>query len=298
MDIKYWCPNESSLKKEQIYGEKWLRFSYENLLGKIGLWAMVRRAWFSKWYGNRMSAAKSREKVKPFIKKYGLDESEFLNPAESYRTFNDFFYRKLRPEARPIDKDEHSVVFPADGRHFVIPDLSKIKHVYAKGQSFDLPALFGSSELAKPYANGSMIISRLCPVDYHRFHFPLSGKIGDSTLLNGTLLSVSPIALRKRFSIFWENKRYLSFLENHIIGNVAQFLIGATCVGSVHLTTKKDSLVLKGQEYGYFSFGGSCVMTIFPPNTITFTKYISEWSENGIETYGRMGEKVGDLISI
>ena len=298
MDISYWCPTDRNLKKERIYGEKWLRFSYENLLGRIGLWAMVKRTWFSKWYGSQMNRVKSREKIKPFIKKYDLDESEFLSSIGSYRTFNEFFYRKLRPEARPIDNGNHSVVYPADGRHFVIPDLSKIKQVYAKGQSFDLPALFGSSELAKPYANGSMIISRLCPVDYHRFHFPLSGKIGDTHLLNGTLLSVSPIALRKRFSIFWENKRYLSFLENHIIGNIAQFLIGATCVGSVHLTTKKDSLVLKGQEYGYFSFGGSCVMTVFPPNTITFTKYISEWSENGIETYGRMGEKVGDLIFI
>ena len=143
-----------------------------------------------------------------------------------------------------------------------------------------------------------MIISRLCPVDYHRFHFPLSGKIGDKHLLNGTLLSVSPIALRKRFSIFWENKRYLSFLENHIIGNVAQFLIGATCVGSVHLTAKKDSLVSKGQDYGYFSFGGSCVITVFPPNTITFTKHIAEWSKKGIETYGKMGEKMGNLISV
>ena len=69
-------------------------------------------------------------------------------------------------------------------------------------------------------------------------------------------------------------------------------------MGSVHLTAKKDSLVHKGQEYGYFSFGGSCVITVFLPNTITFTKYISEWSEKGIETYGRMGEKVGDLVSI
>jgi phosphatidylserine decarboxylase len=298
MDISYWCPNESSLKKERIYGEKWLRFSYENLLGRIGLWAMVKRTWFSKWYGSQMNRTKSREKIKPFIKNYDLDESEFLSSADSYRTFNEFFYRKLRPEARPIDRDEHSVVFPADGRHFVIPDLSKIKQVYAKGQSFDLPSLFGSSELAKPYSNGSMIISRLCPVDYHRFHFPVSGKISDSTLLNGTLFSVSPIALRKRLSIFWENKRYLSFLENDTIGNVVQFLIGATCVGSVHLSESKNSFVQKGQEYGYFSFGGSCVITIFPPSTISFSEHILGWSEKGIEAYGKMGEKVGVITCI
>ena len=91
MDITYWCPKESSLKKERIYGEKWLRFSYENLLGRIGLWAMVKRTWFSKWYGSQMNRLKSREKIKPFIKKYDLDESEFLSSADSYRTFNEFF---------------------------------------------------------------------------------------------------------------------------------------------------------------------------------------------------------------
>ena len=298
MDILYWCPRESRLKKELVYGEKWLRFSYENWLGKIGLWAMVKRAWFSKWYGSQMSKAKSRKKVKPFIKKYGLDESEFLSRMESFRSFNEFFYRKLHPEARPINSHEHSIVFPADGRHFVIPNLSKIDHIYAKGQSFDLPALFANTNLAKPYSDGSMIISRLCPVDYHRFHFPVSGKISDTNLLNGHLLSVNPIALRKRLSIFWENKRYLSFLENNTIGNVAQFLVGATCVGSVHLSTAKDSLVQKGQEYGYFSFGGSCVITVFPPNTVCFSKHIVEWSEKGFETYGKMGERMGDLISV
>ena len=154
-----------------------------------------------------------------------------------------------------------------------------------------------SGKEANFYGEGSMLISRLCPVDYHRFHFPTSGKISTATLINGSLLSVSPIALRHNLSIFWENKRYLSFLQNEHIGKIAQFLVGATCVGSVHLTAQKNSHVKKGQEYGYFSFGGSCVITVFPRHSVQFNQDIMEWSAKGIETYARMGEPVARYMT-
>ena len=91
-------------------------------------------------------------------------------------------------------------------------------------------------------------------------------------LINGHLFSVSPIALRQRISIFWENKRYLSTLSHPQVGTITQILIGATCVGSVHLTRDGSSEVRKGDEYGYFSFGGSCVMTLFPKTLLSLGK--------------------------
>ena len=97
---------------------------------------------------------------------------------------------------------------------------------------------YGSAKIAKPFTDGSAVISRLCPVDYHRFHFPISGKPTIPELINGSLFSVNPIALRKKISIFWQNKRYLSFIEETPIGRVAIFLIGATCVGSVKFSVK------------------------------------------------------------
>ncbi len=297
-DIQYWDPKKNALVHEKVYGEKWLRFTYENWIGKIGLWALVKRAWFSKWYGKRMSHPDSASKIAPFIKNYGLDTNEFLHDPHSFHSFNEFFYRKLAPNARPIAESDSSLVFPADGRHLVIPDISKVGYIYAKGQSFDLKTLLQSPEYAEEYKEGSMLISRLCPVDYHRFHFPASGKLEKTSLINGDLLSVNPIALSKRISIFWENKRYLSFLETKTIGKIAQLLVGATCVGSVHLTAKEGSNVQKGEEYGYFSFGGSCVITLFPPGSIRFDKSLLEWSEKGVETYSRMGEKMADVITV
>jgi len=292
-DIQYWDPETQSLVKEEIYGEKWLRFSYDHFLGQVGLWALVKRAWFSRWYGSRMDHKNSREKIAPFIRKYNLKVDEFLEDPESFQSFNEFFYRKLRPSARPIQPLTNRVVFPADGRHLLIPDLSLTQTIYAKGQSFDLVRLLGDTILASYYERGSMLISRLCPVDYHRFHFPCSGRIGETRLINGSLFSVNPIALRKKLSIFWENKRYCSVIENSKGEKIVQLLIGATCVGKVHITSKPNTLVNKGDEYGYFAFGGSCVITIFPPSSIKFNQDLVEQSNKGVEYYAQVGQCLG-----
>ena len=112
-----------------------------------------------------MDLAESRKKITPFISKYKLDEKEFLKDPTEYNSFNDFFSRKLIAQARPIDSSVDSLVFPADGRHLGIQNLTNNTRIFTKGQKFNLPALFGSTELAKPYTDGSAVISRLCPVD-------------------------------------------------------------------------------------------------------------------------------------
>lgn len=289
-EITFWNPYTSEYEVEKIYGEQWLRFSYEHFLGKIGLFSLVKRKWFSKWYGKKMDTALSREKIFPFLQNYNLNKEEFLEPLESFKTFNQFFYRKLKPDCRPVDRAPNSLVFPADGRHLIISDLSKVKHIYAKGQSFQLARLLGCSTLAENFQNGAMLISRLCPVDYHRFHFPLSGHLSSSKLINGSLYSVNPIALRQKISIFWENKRYISTIETDSLGKVVQLLVGATCVGSVHITSKEDAWVEKGDEYGFFSFGGSCMITLYPANKVTFREDLVEQSGRGFESYFKFGD--------
>ena len=134
------------LEEEAIYGEGFLRFTYGNPLGALALWGLVRRAWFSKWYGWRMRRPGSAKKVRPFVQKYGLDPEEFVSPMRKFEHFDAFFTRKLRPGKRPIDEDPDSVVFSADGRHLAIGDLSACDGLWAKGQRFDLPRLLGKIE--------------------------------------------------------------------------------------------------------------------------------------------------------
>ena len=201
--------------------------------------------------------------------------------------------RDRTSNARPIDPNEDSVIFPADGRHSGVQNLSKIENIFVKGQQFDLPALFESDKLARPYREGSMVISRLCPVDYHRFHFPVAGISSTPQLINGSLYSVNPIALRQNIGIFWQNKRYLSFIESSRGDKVASFLVGATCVGSVKISSTLPAIITKGEEYGYFLFGGSSVLTLFEKDAVALADDLIESTASGIELYAKMGQSLG-----
>ncbi|MEP2775290.1 MAG: phosphatidylserine decarboxylase [Luteolibacter sp.] len=288
--IRYYNRHTGETETEQVYGEGSLRWVYGNPLGKLSLHALVKRAGFSKWYGKRMSTPQSAARVEPFIKQYGLDPADFAEPPSSFRSFNEFFYRKLKPEARPIA--DAPIVFPADGRHLGFPDISAISSFFVKGQTFDLPALLGNAELAQKYAKGSLVLSRLCPVDYHRYHFPAAGIPSDTKTLPGPLFSVSPIALAQNLAYLWTNKRTLTRLETEDYGTILIMEIGATCVGSIHQTYTPGQPVAKGAEKGYFAFGGSSTITIFEPGKVTLAADLLENSAKQIELYARIGSEM------
>lgn len=291
--IRYFNRHTGALETEQVYGEGFLRWSYGNPLGAISLNAFVKRPFFSKWYGRRMDAPKSAARVAPFIAQYGLDPADFADAADSYGSFNEFFYRKLKPTARPIDADEASVVFPADGRHLGFARASEIGGVFVKGQKFDLAALLGDRELAARYADGSLVLSRLCPVDYHRFHFPAAGVPGETRQIEGPLFSVNPIALRQRLAYLWTNKRTITRLETERFGTVLCLEIGATCVGTIGQTYTPGQPVAKGAEKGYFAFGGSSTLTLFEPGAVCLEQDLLSNSARQIELYARIGSRMG-----
>lgn len=294
--IEFFDRYRGTVQQERVYGGAWLNWAYGNPLGRVALHVIAKRALFSRWYGWRMDRSVSRLKVLPFIEEFGVDVSEFADPPESYRTFNEFFYRKLKPGARPVDAATTAVVFPADGRHMGFPDVSKIDGVFVKGQSFDLPALLGDRELAAAYAHGTLVLSRLCPVDYHRFHFAADGTPGPTRLLNGLLYSVNPIALKQRFAYLWENRRWLTVLESPALGRVLLLEIGATNVGSAVQTYQPGAPDAKGAEKGYFKFGGSSTITIFEPGRIELAADLIENSRERRELYAHVGDRMGRAV--
>jgi phosphatidylserine decarboxylase len=287
-DIRFFNRHTGAMETEQVYGEGFLRFTYENPLGALPLHSLIKRAAFSRWYGKRMDQPESRERIDPFIRSYGLDPEEFADPVSSFASFNEFFFRKLKPAARPIDA-EARVVFPADGRHLGFPRISDITSFFVKNQRFDLAGLLGDGKLARRFADGSLVLSRLCPVDYHRFHFPCAGTPGPAEMIDGPLYSVSPIALRRRLGYLWENKRSLTRLETADLGLVLIVEIGATCVGAIHQTYTPGEPVEKGQEKGYFAFGGSSTITIFEPGAVQLATDLLGYSSRQIELYARIG---------
>ncbi len=289
-EIKFYDPASGEIKIEEVYGEPFLRWAYETNLGQLTVSAVVKRALFSQWYGWRMDRPASASRILPFIEDYQLDASEFLESPTDFKTFNAFFSRRLRPDARLIDADPKALVYPADGRHLAFADVDRADAFYVKGQRFSLHKFVGDPALAEKFSGGSLLISRLCPVDYHRFHFPFHGRPSPAQCLPGSLRSVSPIALRRRLSILWENRRVRTSLETDALGEVLMFEIGATCVGRVHQTFEPQVSVAKGAPKGYFEFGGSCVALLFQPKAITLDSMLLKNSARSMETYGKMGQ--------
>ena len=292
--IRYFDRQSRTLKTEAIYGEKWLRFAYENPVGSFFVWLLARRAAFSQWYGWKMNKASSARLVIPFINTYGVDVDEFAKSAFDYKSFNEFFYRALKPTARPIAAGDRVAVLPADGRHLAFANADATPGYYVKGQKFSVAELLGDAALAKKFAGGSILISRLCPVDYHRFHFPVGGTPNEPRLINGWLYSVSPIALRRNLRYLVENKREITVVESTAFGSVAVIEVGATNVGGIRQSFVPGRAVAKGEEKGFFAFGGSCVITLFERGRIRFDSDLLASSAEGVEVYAKMGGRLGE----
>lgn len=294
--IRYRNRLTGALETEQVYGEGWLRWLYEgNPLGTLSLHALVKRAAFSTWYGRRQDAPSSAAKVAPFVRDYGIRMQDYVEPPGGFASFNDFFYRRLAPGARPVDPDPAVAVFPADARHLGFQDIAAAPGIYAKGQRMDVATLVGDAELGRLYARGSVVCSRLCPVDYHRFHFPVAGTPSPSVLVDGALGSVSPIALRRRLAWLWENKRRRVTLEAGAFGRVTLVAVGATNVGGIEETFAPGRAAAKGDERGYFRFGGSWVATLFEPGKVRLAEDLTAATGEGVELLARFGTPMARL---
>lgn len=301
--IRYFHRAKKTVETEAVYGEAWMRWTYGNPLGRTGLELFVKRPLLSRLYGWQMNRRFSAQRILPFIVKYDVDVDDFAKSPFAFKSFNDFFYRALKPGKRPVAPGANVAVLPADGRHLAIPEIDAAAGFYAKGQKFSLAGFLGEAELpqekrelTREFSGGAMVISRLCPVDYHRFHFAVAGTPGEPRLINGWLYSVSPLALRRNLSYLWENRRMITLIDSREFGRVAMVEIGATMVGSILQTFTPGKPVAKGEEKGLFRFGGSCVVTLFQKGRIRFDSDLLESSANQMEVYARVGERLGEAI--
>lgn len=284
--------------EEKVYGAQFIKLLYgDNFISRfIGTplaYSLARFPWFSAFYGHLQNKTSSKEKVIPFIKKFHVDPTEFANDPSEYVSFNDFFTRKLKSSARPIVSGKDIAIIPADGRYYFYQNIKTADGFVVKGKKFDLADLLQDKSLAEAYAEGSMAIARLCPTDYHRYHFPCDCTAAETILINGLLHSVNPTAIKKNVEIFAENKRTICILDSDVFGKVLFLEIGATCVGSIHQTYQPNSFCAKGDEKGYFSFGGSSLILLFPPNNIQFDQDLINASTEGIEIKCLMGQSMG-----
>ena len=288
--IQYYERESGQLKTEKVAGEKWLLWLYYNPVGKATLWALAKRKLVSSIYGNIMDRTSSAKKINPFIEDFGIDMS--VAQKKEFNTFNDFFTRKLKEDARPVDTCSTFVVAPADGKILAYADVSNTDFII-KGYRFDISSFLDNPELAQKYHDGALIIIRLAPADYHRFHFPISGNISSNKKVDGDYYSVNPFALRKKAEIFCLNKREYTILANPLFGGVVMAEVGATMVGSI-IQTFKGTYAYRGEEKGYFKFGGSTVVLLFEKSKIHIDKDLLINTSKGYETAVKMGERIGE----
>jgi len=288
--IQYYERESGQIKTEKVAGEKWLVWLYYNPVGEATLWALAKRKLVSSIYGNMMDRTLSAKMIHPFIEDFYIDMS--VAQEQGFNNFNDFFARKLTNNARPIDTSSTIVVSPADGKILAYADITNSDFII-KGYRFDISSFLDNPDLAQKYHDGALLIIRLAPMDYHRFHFPVSGNVSPNKKIDGDYYSVNPFALRKMAEIFCLNKREYTILSNPLFGDVVMAEVGATMVGSIEQTFKGSS-VNKGEEKGYFKFGGSTVVLLFKKSKIHIDEDLLINTSKGYETTVKMGERIGE----
>jgi phosphatidylserine decarboxylase len=282
------------IKSELIFGDKYLKWVYESKTGPFLLESFLKRKLFSSFYGWLQDLPISQRKIERFIASMQINMLEAKKEdIHSYRTFNEFFTRELKPEARPIIDDPHILVSPADGKILAWDNIEADNLIQIKGYSYALSDLLQDQELADHYDQGICIIVRLCPSDYHRFHFPDSGIPSRPKKINGHYYSVSPIALKKITKLYCENKRELTLFKSDHFDDMVLVEVGATCVGSIIQTYAAESYVEKGAEKGYFKFGGSTTIMLLKKDAVKIDDDILAHTAQGLETSILMGERIG-----
>lgn len=293
--IKYYNRNTKKYEIEKVAGDKYIQWTYSSPIGMRLLEIIVKKKIFSQLYGSFCDRKTSRKKINSFIKNFDIDMSQSIKTIDEFKSFNDFFIRKLKEEKRPINKNINCLISPGDGKLLEYENINLNKLVQIKGFTYSLESLINNDEISNKYLNGTCLILRLCPTDYHRFHFVDEGTCVDSTKITGDYCSVNPIALERIPELFCKNKREWSIFHSKNFGDILHIEVGATCVGSIIQTYIPNEHMKKGDEKGYFKFGGSTIILFFEKDKVKMDQDIINETNKGYETKVMMGEKIGKV---
>lgn len=291
--IKIYNRKTKQYDVEKVAGGTLLNALYTSKVGNLGLELLVKRKIYSAITGFFCDTRISKRSIKKFADNFSIDMKECMNNLEDFSSFNDFFARKLKTTARSFDKPNDMLLSPGDGRLQAWNDIDYKKIIQVKGMSYSLSELLQNEELAKEYQGGTYLILRLCPVDYHRFHFFDSGICEGTKKVKGEYYSVNPVALKRIPEVFCRNKREYSIFKTDNFGEVLYVEVGATSVGSIIQTFVPGSRIQRGEEKGYFKFGGSTVLLFFQKNKVIIDKEIINQTNDGFETKILAGDIIG-----
>lgn len=265
-----------------------LKVLYGTIPGRAFL-RVLTRPFISKIVGNILTTKLSCAIIKPFIEMNKIDMHEYLEC--EYTSYNDFFARKIKPESRPVNMDGNILISPADGRvsAYKIDENSVFR---IKDSYYTVESITGSKAVARRYMNGYCVIVRLCVDNYHRYCYIDNGVLGKSKFIDGVLHTVNPEALN-HYDIYKENCRECSILHTENFGKVMQIEVGALMVGKIVNIHSIGKAFNKGDEKGYFEFGGSTIVLFIEDGKARIDDDLIQNTSDGYETAVKMGERIG-----
>ena len=264
-----------------------LRFFYGTALGRLILKPLC-MPWFSRLCGRFLDSGLSRPLIRPFVRRHGIDLSEYIS--EEFRSFNEFFSRKIKEDRRPAAPDPSALIAPCDG-FLSVYHISGDTVIPVKQSRYTISSLLGGDSLSEKYQNGICLVFRLCVNHYHRYCYMDHGVKGPNVFLPGKLHTVRPIALEK-FPVFTENCREYTMIQTENFGDIIQMEVGALLVGKIS-NRHGPGTVRRGEEKGMFLYGGSTVIALLEEGRAHLPEELYQATANQIETPVKMGQRIG-----
>lgn len=251
--------------------------------------------WLNSVAGFFADSRLSRYAIERFVESYNINVEEAAKPLADYTTLNDFFTRTLKEGARPLDAAQDALVSPADGTIIALESLRQENIFPIKTATFNLQQFLQDANLAQEYYGGTLLVIRLAPQDYHRFHFPYAGTPEKAQRIAGNYESVDPITYAMGIQPLTENERHIIKFNTDTVGQILMVPVGALCVGRIVETYTPEQKYNKGDEAGYFSFGGSTLALLFKKDTIKVNQNIINASQKGCEFPIKLGQKIATI---
>ncbi|MFA6238815.1 MAG: phosphatidylserine decarboxylase [Bacteriovorax sp.] len=297
MEINFFNRITQTVEREKVYGDKMVEWLYQTNSGKA-LSHVICAPPISKLYGALQNTAWSKSKISNFVKEYNISMEDYLpenqNSESPYSSFNQFFIRRFKEGKRKFIQNSEDMGAFSEARYFGYNSVHDDESIPVKGAYLKPKHLISNTKWEETFHDGPLLLARLCPVDYHRFHYPDNGVILDDYRVDGLLHSVNPLALKAKQDILITNERHVSILETENFGKLAYIEVGAICVGKIVQTKPlvKGDAFKRGQEKGYFLFGGSTVIVVGEKGKWEPSRDIIDYTKKGMETYLHLGMSV------
>lgn len=289
--MKY-IDNEGRVKIEETAQDRLLEWIYSHRTGRAILKFLVQPG-ITKAGGWFLEQPWSKVLITPFIKKNQINMSCYQD--QQYRSYNDFFTRRIKPEYRPIEGTEKTLVCPCDGKlsvYPISPKGNKESRFCIKNTFYTVSSLLQSKRLAEYYEGGWVCVFRLTVDDYHRYCYVDDGQKSINYRIPGAFHTVNPAA-GDVLPIYKENTREFSLLKSRHFRTVVMMEVGALMVGRI-TNYHEACQVKRGQEKGRFEFGGSTIILLFQKGGVQIDERLIKNTEKGYETIVRMGERIGE----